>query len=313
MRRTRVAVVAALPFVGISLTVAGAMLPPPAAAGLPTSLGRFAATRSDSFSVEVYDETTGRTYAYRPNASYDNASIVKVNILESVLWGAQRAHRWLSSWEQQQAVAMIRQSDNDAATRLWKSVGGARGVAAYDREVGLQHTSFDPGGHWGLTVSTVADQVALMRAVVTGRGPLNLRSRAYVTAQMQRVEPDQRWGITAGVPSTATIHIKNGWLPRATHGWRVNSIGRVHGSGRTYDIAVLSTDNGTMGYGVASIEGVSRLVFKALAPAPTPARTPSPSPSAAPPASPSASASATPTATTARVAPQLTPTPQAGA
>ena len=302
MRGIRAALAAAVPLAGLSIAVAGAILPPPGAAGLERGLARFAATRSDSFSVEVYDETTGRSYSYRPSARYDNASIVKVNILESVLWRAQRSHRWLSPWEQLQAVAMIRHSDNDAATRLWNSVGGSRGVAAYDRAVGLQHTSFDPYGHWGLTVSSVGDQIALVRAVVTGPGPLFLRSRAYVTTQMQHVELDQRWGISAGVPTTGTIHIKNGWLPRSTHGWRVNSIGRVHSSGRTYDIAVLSTDNSTMGYGVATIEGVSRLVFKALAPAPVPAPSRSPSPSPSP--------SARPTATTAPTT-GVTPTPTA--
>ena len=310
MRGIRATLFASLALAGLSNAVADAILPPPGAAGLERSLARYAATRTDSFSVQVYDETTGRTYSYRRSALYDNASIVKVNILESVLWRAQLAHRWLSPWEQQQAVAMIRHSDNDAATRLWNSVGGSRGVAAYDRALGLQQTNFDPAGHWGLTVSTVGDQIALVRAVVTGRGPLYLRSRAYVTTQMQHVELDQRWGISAGVPPTGTMHIKNGWLPRSTHGWRVNSIGRVHSSGRTYDIAVLSTDNGTMGYGVASIEGVSRLVFKALAPAPAPtpvpSRLPSPSPSPSPVPAPSAKATAS-----AATTPGVTPTPSA--
>lgn len=237
---------------------------PPGAAGLQSALARYAAIGGHTMSVGVYDERTGRNYRFRPAATYDNASIVKVNILETVLWRAQNEHRWLTAWEQQQAVPMIRNSDNDAATRLWNHVGGSRGVAAYDRAVGLTSTRFDPQGRWGLTTSTVGDELVLLRAVGNGRGPLNARSRQYVRSQMSAVTPWQRWGVSAG-PSGG-VELKNGWLPRSTHGWRVNSIGRIRNAGRDYTIAVLTTDNRSMAEGVATIEGASRIVFRALAP-----------------------------------------------
>lgn len=277
---------------------------PGGASGLDAALANYAKSRSDSISVGVWDETTGRELSWRAPAHYDSASIVKVNILETVLWRAQRAHRWLTAWEQQQAVPIMSRSDNDAATRLWNSVGGSKGVMAYDRAVGLRATVFDPGGHWGLTSTTAGDQVRLLRAIGNGPGPLSSRSRAYVRSRMQSVEADQRWGVSAGVPRSGTVQLKNGWLPRATHGWRVNSIGHVRADGRDYEIAVLTTDNSTMSYGVTTIEGISRIVWKALAPTGTPRPPPTLTPTLVP--TPGPSPQPTPTTT-----PTGTPTPTA--
>jgi hypothetical protein len=82
---------------------------------------------------------------------------------------------------------------------------------------------------------------------------------------MRSVTPSQKWGVSAGAAGSATVELKNGWLPRATHGWRVHSMGHVKGAGRDYAIAVMTQDNSTMGYGVSTVEGVSRVVWSALA------------------------------------------------
>lgn len=242
---------------------AGAAGPPPGSASLPRQLQGWAASRSSTMSVQVRDEASGASWSLHPAMMYDNASIVKVNILETVLWQAQRHRRQLDAWERQQAEAMIRHSSNDAATALWNHVGGAAGVSTYDRSLGLSDVRFDDQGRWGLTRSTAADEVVLVRAAGAGAGQLWPSSRAYIRTQMANVESDQRWGISAGPASG--VQVKDGWLPRATHGWRVNSIGRVQCAGRDYTIAVLTTDNSSMRYGIDTIEGASRLVYRALA------------------------------------------------
>jgi hypothetical protein len=40
-----------------------------------------------------------------------------------------------------------RNSDNAAATALWKTIGGAAGLAAADQAPGLRHTVPGPGGY----------------------------------------------------------------------------------------------------------------------------------------------------------------------
>ena len=239
---------------------------PPGSGALTQQLQHWAAGRMSTMSVLVRDERSGRSWSFRPSAAYDNASIVKLNILQTVLYQAQQKHRGLTTWEQQQAVPMIRVSDNDAATALWNHVGGARGVAAYDRVLGLTATTFDSQGHWGLTRSTVTDQVRLVRAVGHGPGPLSTSARSYVRTQMAHVRSDQHWGVSAGPTPRDTVELKNGWLPLRTHGWRVNSIGHITSNGRDYTLAILTQDNPTMTYGIATIEGASRIVFRALAP-----------------------------------------------
>lgn len=240
-----------------------ASAPPAGAAGLTAELQRYAATRTSTMALTVRDEASGASWSLHPTDLYDNASIVKVAILETVMWQAQRHGRFLDAWERSQADPMIRQSSNDAATALWNHVGGASGVAAYDRAVGLTDVRFDPAGHWGLTRSSAQDEVVLVRSAGRGPGPLWQTHRTYLAGLMAHVAADQRWGISAG-PTTG-VEVKNGWLPRPTRGWRVNSIGRVRCAGRDYTIAVLTTDNSTMSYGIATIEGASRIVYRDLA------------------------------------------------
>ena len=57
----------------------------------------------------------------------------------------------------------------------------------------------------------------------------------------------QRRGVPAGAPTSVTVHVKNGWLPRATHGWRIHSIGAFTGPKGWYTIVVLTQDNPTHG------------------------------------------------------------------
>ena len=63
--------------------------------------------------------------------------------------------------------------------------------------------------------------------------------------------------------------MKNGWLQRATHGWRVHSVGTFNGAGHDYMITVLTQDNSTMDYGVTTIQNIARAIHKDLVPTTT--------------------------------------------
>ena len=65
------------------------------------------------------------------------------------------------------------------------------------------------------------------------------------------------------------MHVKNGWLPLATHGWRIHSIGCFTGHHRGYSIVVLTEDNPTMAYGIATIQGAAEVIHRQLNPAAT--------------------------------------------
>ncbi|MCW2671992.1 MAG: hypothetical protein JWP14_581 [Frankiales bacterium] len=234
-------------------------------AQLAADLSRAATTRSGTVSVTVYDELTHRSYSYRPSAAYASASIVKLNILETLMWQRQQRGLWLTATQEHLARVMITRSDNDAASDLWAMVGRSAGVKAYDRLIGMTSTTFDPGGAWGLTRTTSTDQVTLLRAVTFGPGPLSSRARLFIRGLMVSVVASQAWGVSAGVPTGPYVELKNGWLPLATGGWRVHSIGHVRTQGRNYDIAVLSMNNPSKAYGIATIELLSRTVYRDLA------------------------------------------------
>lgn len=238
-----------------------------ARAGLATRLSRDIAAalrgRSATTAVALRDHTTGTRCTLRGDRGFDSASVVKVTVLAALLRDARTDHRRLTRHESDLATAMITRSDNAATTALWRRLGVKR-VTALLRLAGMTRTVPGDGGHWGLTRITAKDEQRLLE-LLTHRNPvLGNRSRAYALGLMRRVVAPQRWGTPAGAPRGTTIQVKNGWLPRATHGWRVHSIGAFTGPGHDYTITVLTQDNARMRDGVATIQAVSRAVHKDL-------------------------------------------------
>ena len=232
----------------------------------------FLATREGTVLAAVYDLDTRQTWTVGQGPPQAEASVVKVDILEALL--VQRGRNGLTRREAALARLMIERSDNNAATDLWRAVGGARGVRSFNAAAGLARTSPSacvvcagfPWPGWGLTTTTPADQISLLRQLA-GPGPLlSDADRRYVLGLMEDVIPSQRWGITAGVSPQATVALKDGWLPLdgARKDWQVNSIGWVSGRGRDYLIAVFSTGNPTPRYGVTTISGLSAIVWADL-------------------------------------------------
>ncbi|MFJ9036412.1 serine hydrolase [Streptomyces sp. NPDC102406] len=221
------------------------------------------AGRRGTVSLALYDSRTRATCTLSAGRRYESASLVKVLTMEATLLRAEEHHRPLTPWERRDIRPMIRSSDNAAASRLWNDLGHPY-LAATLRRAGATRTSLGPYSHWGLTRTTAADQLRLLAALTGRRSFLGPGSRAYGLRLMGEVREDQRWGVSAGMPRGLRAHLKNGWLPRATHGWRVHSIGVFTGGGRAYRIAVLSHDNPSMAYGVRTVERVARAVHRRL-------------------------------------------------
>jgi beta-lactamase class A len=228
-------------------------------------LRRYLASRQGDIDVGVYDAETGSTYCYHPALAQPTASIVKVDILATLLAEAQSTHRSLTAAEIGLATSMIEDSDNDAAQDLWQEEGGAAAVARFDARLGLKDTT--PNLAWGLTTTTACDQVGLLRAIAYPDALLVPGSRSYELGLMSRVVSDQRWGIPAGVPAGVPVAVKNGWLP-VDDGWQINSDGYVNGDGRDYVVSVMTSGNSSEGYGIDTIERVSAYLWRGLAPRP---------------------------------------------
>ncbi|MFG2608408.1 serine hydrolase [Streptomyces sp. NPDC048514] len=219
--------------------------------------------RKGTVAVGLYDRSTNTTCTLRATSAYDSASTVKVTVLATLLWDAKKHGRYLTSTETRLAKAMITQSDNDATSKLWKQLGPTK-IKGFLAAAGMTKTTPGTGGYWGLTQENVTDEQKLLKLITAKNGVLSDNSREYIQKLMGQVVSSQRWGTPAGAPSSVSVHVKNGWLERATHGWRVHSLGTFKGAGHDYMISVLTQDNSTMGYGVTTIQNVAKAVHKDL-------------------------------------------------
>jgi beta-lactamase class A len=215
--------------------------------------------------VEVDDP--GIRLVCRLNSSwhFDSASVVKVTILGALLRQAQDQHRHLTSTEKALAWAMITRSDNGAASALWAELGHGY-LQHFLNLARMTHTFLGPDGLWGVTQITASDEALLLRLLLAKNRVLDTSARNYALSLMAHVIAVQRWGVPAGAPAGLTVHVKNGWLPLDTHGWRIHSIGCFTGHGGGYSIVVLTQDNPTMAYGIATIEAIAEVINRDLNP-----------------------------------------------
>ncbi|QOV38192.1 serine hydrolase [Streptomyces ferrugineus] len=274
MRYVR-ALVAAGVLIASSVEVAAAPAPAPSTVSctsaedgladrLKKDITAVLARREGAVAVGVHDRATSTTCTLWPTAAFDSASVVKVTVLAALLWDAGRQDRRLTRREAALGKAMIVKSDNAATRTLWKQLGMKK-IKGFLAAADMTRTVTDRNGHWGLTQITVTDEQKLLSLITGENAVLSADSRAHIRGLMGQVVPSQRWGTPYGVPSGVSVAVKNGWLSRATHGWRVHSVGAFKGRGHDYTITVLTQDNSTMKYGIATIQGVAEVVHRDLA------------------------------------------------
>lgn len=231
-------------------------------------LDRYLAGRPGPVTAMVEDLTTGRVYRYQHRRKMITASTAKVQILMALLM--RTSWKKLPKAVRRDAEIMIRYSDNHAADRLWLRLGGAPGFTAAGRKLGLRDTLGIPGTCvdlycWGITSTSAADQVRLVKALASDRSPLPAAARRRVLGLMGEVVDGQDWGISAAACPGDTVALKNGWLRRvSTERWAVVSAGLVSGGGRDYAIAVLTEGSAEAAYGIATVEGVTERIMSSF-------------------------------------------------
>jgi hypothetical protein len=253
---------------------------PPATAPTPapghadpfTAADMYLAQRSGTVLAAVYDVRTGQSWRLGDGPAQDEASVVKVDILEALLSAGEGAGLTLDN--QGLAQQMIENSDNDAATSLWYAAGGTAGLAAYNAKAGLTRTTPSgcvvcadfPWPGWGLTTTIPYDQITLLKQLIKPGPLLTAGDREYALSLLENVAPGQAWGVSGGVPVGVTVALKNGWLPLNDDNtdWQINSEGWVSGDGRDYLVSVLTTGNPTEQYGIDTIDELSALLWTAM-------------------------------------------------
>jgi hypothetical protein len=242
---------------------------------LGAAAASYSSTRAGVILAAVYDLRTGQTWQLGRGQPQDEASVVKLDVLETLLAERGRTGSGLSASDRTLAEEMIEDSDNDAATSLWDEVGGASSIRSFNAAAGLADTAPSscvncpgfPWPGWGLSTTVPRDQLTLLRTLVVPNSLLTNAERSYALSLMENVTPDQRWGVSGGVPAQATVALKNGWLPLNSAGndWQINSVGWISGSGRDYLLAVLTTGNPTEQYGIDTIDQLAAMVWHDMA------------------------------------------------
>lgn len=233
----------------MTITTTQSVSTPDAATSLSLSIAEL--NVSGTVSVAAIDLTDGDRLT-AGTGTYETASIVKVDILVALL--VQR-NGSLTATQKSLATRMITVSDNTAASSLFAAVGSASGLNATNKALGLVETTAGTNGNWGLTRTTAADQIRLLRLVYEPSTVLSPASQAYVQSLMGAVDDDQDWGISVVDDDATGYGIKNGWLPRSTTGlWDVTSIGSVQSQGHQLLIVVLVNKAKSMAGGISTIE-----------------------------------------------------------
>ncbi len=217
---------------------------------------RFGARREGSVSFAV---TTGAsTFSMNGRRRAPLASVVKVPLMAAALKEA-RGHD-LSPGEGELIEAMVRRSDNEAATRIFDVVGIGK-LAAISRAGGMAR--FEPEYAWGLSTSDALDQARFMRRLPALLPP---RHRKAALAHLHGVVGWQRWGL-ARVPHPGwSLHFKGGWgIGSVGFDGTVNhQVALLRRGKDRLGLAILTQGNPTHRYGTETIEGVARALLKGL-------------------------------------------------
>ena len=200
--------------------------------------------------------------------------MVKLDVLETLLAERGGGRTGLAAGDRSLAAADDR---GQRQRRRDEPVVRSRGrdkIRSFNTAAGLSHTSPSscvdcpdfPWPGWGLTTTTAADQLVLLRKLIEPSSLLTSAERSYALSLMENVTPSQRWGVSGGVPQQVTVALKNGWLPLNGSGtdWQINSVGWISGQGRDYLMAVLTTGNPTEQYGIDTIDQVASIVWKLM-------------------------------------------------
>lgn len=231
------------------------------------------ATRPDSsVGLALSDKAEDLSCVLHAREHFIAASVIKVTILSALLL-KEGGPSHLTAAQRSLATAMITESDDAAATTLWNEVG-ISGMQTFLNRAGMRHTVLNVA--WGLTELTADDEITLLHVLTTANTVLGKNSRNYVMDLMANVVSSQAWGVSAGVPSNVTVHIKNGWLPYpntnlSATDWHINSIGAFTGKGIGYQIVVLTAPSSAAdpqqseGYGITTIEDAAGVINRELA------------------------------------------------
>ncbi|HEY1094078.1 MAG TPA: hypothetical protein VGE61_05210 [Glycomyces sp.] len=229
-------------------------------ADLKTSIDDYLAGTGTAVEASVAIERGDLRLDYNPDQTHITASIVKVEILAMIqqYWGSVDA---IPADQREELQLMITESDNDSATSLYNFLGGAAALEAAHERFGLQDTTVDAQGRWGVGWSSASDQL-IITDLALYEGVLTAEQVDLGRELMGSVIEEQAWGISAAATEDETVWLKNGWdVESQLDGlWVVNSIGVLGGDGDDpVKLAVLTSGAVDDVEGIPIVEEIAKI------------------------------------------------------
>lgn len=224
----------------------------------PVAIGRAAAYlrhRTGRTGFAVID-SEGRLSGVHMHWTFVSASVVKAMLLVAYLrmLDAEGRHT-IDAYSNSFLYPMIHISDNDAATKTWSIVGNGR-LYALAHAAGM--TDYSVTTDWASSQISPADQARFFFEMNSLIPP---EFRRYARFLLSTIAGYESWGIPAVArPHGYQVFFKGGW--RGTNlGQLVHQVARLQGHDRTFAMAVMTDGDPSMGYGIDTIQGVTRALF----------------------------------------------------
>lgn len=207
----------------------------------------------------VFDAESGLR-GYATDERFSSASVSKALLLAAELRRLAREDEPLDGGTRELLDAMIRFSDNSAASAVYARVGDG-GMAEAAERAGMRSFEVTPG-YWGGAQVTAAD---LARFFFGLERNLPRAHRRYGLGLLENVTGSQRWGIPEGASRDWRVWFKGGWRPPETE----ETSGPVthqaalleHRSGRRIGLAILSDlSPGSTSFGL--LEGITEALLE---------------------------------------------------
>lgn len=229
-------------------------------ADLKTRIDEYLAGTGTAVEASVAIERGDMHLDYNPGQTHITASIVKVEILAMVqqYWGSVDA---IPEDQREHLQLMITESDNDSATTLYNYLGGVAALEAAHERYGLQNTTVDAQGRWGVGWSSAPDQLILTDLNLY-EGVLSAEQVDLGRELMGAVVEEQAWGVSAAAEKDETVWLKNGWdVESQLDGlWVVNSIGVLGGDTENpVKLAVLTSGAVDDVEGIPIVEEIAKI------------------------------------------------------
>jgi hypothetical protein len=172
--------------------------------------------------------------ANRSSERTNSESSMKAWITTDLVRVAGERGRALRANEKSDIEAALRRSDDQAAERIYRSLGADQVLRDLKSVCGVS-VSTSRRGYWAYSQITATDATSILRCVLD-RAPTYPDGGRIVTA-LHGVEPDNAFGIPEALPAGTDVAVKNGWTAHSATGqWNVDCVA----SWSDYTLAVLT-------------------------------------------------------------------------